>query len=66
MSPHELRTPLAIFRGYLETLIEHPDLPKDDVEKVLDSMQRNSNRLNSLVEDLLVLTRVESRHIEAD
>jgi two-component system phosphate regulon sensor histidine kinase PhoR len=63
---HELRTPLAIFRGYLETLIEHPGLPKEDVERVLDAMQRNSNRLNSLVEDLLVLTRVESRHIEAD
>jgi two-component system phosphate regulon sensor histidine kinase PhoR len=63
---HELRTPLAIFRGYLETLIEHPTLPKEDVRRVLDAMQRNSNRLNSLVEDLLVLTRLESRQIEAD
>jgi two-component system phosphate regulon sensor histidine kinase PhoR len=32
---------------------------------VFEAMQRNSNRLNSLVEDLLTLTRLESRHIQA-
>jgi len=58
---HELRTPLAIFRGYLETLIDNPGLPREDTVRVLESMQRNSNRLNSLVEDLLTLTRLESR-----
>ncbi len=61
---HELRTPLAIFRGYLETLIDNPKLPRADVAKVLDAMQRNSNRLNSLVEDLLTLTRLESRQVQ--
>ena len=62
---HELRTPLAIFRGYLETLIDNPGLPRADTVRVLESMQRNSNRLNSLVEDLLTLTRLESRHVRA-
>jgi two-component system phosphate regulon sensor histidine kinase PhoR len=62
---HELRTPLAIFRGYLETLIDHPNLPREDAVRVFEAMQRNSNRLNSLVEDLLTLTRLESRHIQA-
>ncbi len=61
---HELRTPLAIFRGYLETLIDNPKLPREDVTRVLDAMQRNSNRLNSLVEDLLTLTRLESRQVQ--
>jgi two-component system phosphate regulon sensor histidine kinase PhoR len=61
---HELRTPLAIFRGYLETLTDNPKLPREDVAKVLDAMQRNSNRLNSLVEDLLTLTRLESRQVQ--
>jgi two-component system phosphate regulon sensor histidine kinase PhoR len=61
---HELRTPLAIFRGYLETLIDNPKLPREDVAKVLEAMQRNSNRLNSLVEDLLTLTRLESRQMQ--
>jgi two-component system phosphate regulon sensor histidine kinase PhoR len=62
---HELRTPLAIFRGYLETLIDNPELPREDAIRVFEAMQRNSNRLNSLVEDLLTLTRLESRHLEA-
>jgi len=60
---HELRTPLAIFRGYLETLIDNPNLPREDAARVLEAMQRNSNRLNSLVEDLLTLTRLESRQV---
>jgi two-component system, OmpR family, phosphate regulon sensor histidine kinase PhoR len=63
---HELRTPLAVFRGYLETLIDNPKLPREDVARVLEAMQRNSNRLNSLVEDLLTLTRLESRRVTAE
>jgi two-component system phosphate regulon sensor histidine kinase PhoR len=61
---HELRTPLAIFRGYLETLIDNPGLPREDAAKMLEAMERNSNRLNSLVEDLLTLTRLEARQAE--
>jgi two-component system phosphate regulon sensor histidine kinase PhoR len=61
---HELRTPLAVFRGYLETLIDNPKLPRADAARVHEAMQRNSNRLNSLVEDLLTLTRLESRRVQ--
>ena len=61
---HELRTPLAIFRGYLETLMEHPDLPLEEKKRVFLAMRRHSERLNALVEDLLVLTRFESKQIE--
>ena len=61
---HELRTPLAVFRGYLETLIDNPELPREDAARVLGAMQRNSNRLNSLVEDLLTLTRLEARSVQ--
>ncbi|MCE0496597.1 MAG: ATP-binding protein [Methylacidiphilales bacterium] len=63
---HELRTPLAIFRGYLETLQDHPGLPPEEVQRMLETLQRHSNRLNSLVEDLLVLTRLEARQIQVD
>jgi two-component system phosphate regulon sensor histidine kinase PhoR len=45
-------------------LIDNPKLPREDVTRVLDAMQRNSNRLNSLVEDLLTLTRLESRQVQ--
>ncbi len=59
---HELRTPLAIFQGYLETLIETPDLDRPEVVEILNVLKRHSNRLNLLVEDLLILARLESRH----
>jgi two-component system, OmpR family, phosphate regulon sensor histidine kinase PhoR len=58
---HELRTPLAIFRGYLETLEDNPGLPQEEKERILETMKRHSDRLNALVEDLLVLTRLEAR-----
>ena len=46
---HELRTPLAIFRGFLETLRDHPELPPAEVKRILEAMQRHSERLNALV-----------------
>ena len=63
---HELRTPLAIFRGYLETLLDNPGLPPTEVKRMLEAMRRHSERLNALVEDLLVLTRFESKQIQIE
>jgi len=63
---HELRTPLAIFRGYLETLADNPEMPREDAQRILDTMKRHSDRLNALVEDLLILTRLESRQMETE
>ena len=63
---HELRTPLAIFRGYLETLMDNPDMPPADATRMLSTMRRHSERLNALVEDLLILTRFESKRIEME
>jgi two-component system phosphate regulon sensor histidine kinase PhoR len=58
---HELRTPLSIFHGYVETLLENPGLPAEEVENIFRILKRHSLRLNALVEDLLVLARLESR-----
>jgi two-component system phosphate regulon sensor histidine kinase PhoR len=60
---HELRTPLSIFRGYLETLSNQPDLSGEEGKRIFQVMKRHSDRLNSLVEDLLTLSRLESGHI---
>ncbi len=58
---HELRTPLSIFQGYVETLLDNPALPPTELEGIFRVLQRHSQRLNALVEDLLVLARLESR-----
>lgn len=57
---HELRTPLSIFRGYLETLLENPRQPPGELLRILETMERHSNRLSSLVEDVLSLAQLEA------
>ena len=55
---HELRTPLTVVHGYLEMLdpSEQPEWAP-----MLAEMQRQSGRMTQLVEDLLTLSRLESR-----
>jgi len=55
---HELRTPLTVLHGYLDMLdpAEQPEWAP-----MIDEMQRQSARMARLVEDLLTLSRLESR-----
>ena len=57
---HELRTPLSILRGYIETLLDSPKTPHEELVRILRVMERHSNRLELLVEDLLTLAQLES------
>src|SRR3712207_8672387 len=57
----ELRTPLASIRGYSElTRRTQPDLP-DEVRHSLSRIESEAIRMTSLVEDLLLLARLDSR-----
>ncbi|MCF3651405.1 sensor histidine kinase [Synoicihabitans lomoniglobus] len=58
---HELRTPLSVIKGYVETLVDgHHDMELSDRSRFLATIQRHTERLNSLLEDLLTLSRLES------
>jgi two-component system phosphate regulon sensor histidine kinase PhoR len=57
---HELRTPLSILRGYIETLLDSPKTPYEELTRILRVMERHSDRLELLVEDLLTLAELES------
>jgi two-component system, OmpR family, phosphate regulon sensor histidine kinase PhoR len=61
---HELRTPLSILRGYIETLLDSPKTPREELSRILRVMDRHSKRLESLVEDLLTLARLESGNLD--
>jgi two-component system phosphate regulon sensor histidine kinase PhoR len=63
---HELRTPLSILRGYLETLLENPKQPPAELLRIFEVMERHSNRLNLLVDDVLSLARLEGPGLELD
>ena len=55
---HEIKTPLTVLGGFVETL---RDLPLDETQRlhVLSMMQNQSDRMRHLVDDLLVLARLE-------
>jgi two-component system phosphate regulon sensor histidine kinase PhoR len=63
---HELRTPLAIFQGYVENLVDNPGMEAEQQAEVFAILQKHSTRLNLLVEDLLILARLEARTDELD
>ncbi len=63
---HELRTPLAIFQGYVETLQDSPEMSRSEQSGVFAILAKHSARLNALVEDLLVLARLEARTDELE
>ena len=58
---HELRTPLAVIKGYIETLVDDNEtMEGEDRLRFLETVQRHTERLNSLLDDLLTLSRLES------
>jgi two-component system phosphate regulon sensor histidine kinase PhoR len=57
---HELRTPLTVIGGFLETLSDMPDSDPATLRQFLPMMMEQSRRMQSLVEDLLALSRLEN------
>jgi two-component system phosphate regulon sensor histidine kinase PhoR len=57
---HELRTPLTAIRGYVETLLHTPPADPKDNQHFLAIIDRHSERLSRLTEDLLALSDLES------
>ena len=56
---HELRTPLTAIRGYVETLLHNPPPDAADTNQFLTIIDRHTERLSRLTEDLLVLSDLE-------
>ena len=57
---HELRTPLTVVKGYLETLQEMDDTP-DIYFKIFQKMAMQTDRMQFLIDDLLLLARLETK-----
>lgn len=58
---HELRTPLTVLKGYLETLVEI-DGGDTHYSKSFQNMAEQTERMNALIDDLLLLSRLETKH----
>ena len=58
---HELKTPITAIRGYVETLLDGAMDDEEEAENFLLIIERQSSRLDAIVDDLLTLARVEDR-----
>ncbi|TDE29282.1 HAMP domain-containing histidine kinase [Flavobacterium ranwuense] len=57
---HELQTPIAIFKGKLETLLQRDDVSEEQFE-ILGKLNDTTTRLNRLNKNLLLLSKIESK-----
>jgi two-component system phosphate regulon sensor histidine kinase PhoR len=57
---HELRTPLTVINGYLETLNESKTMDELRWRRAISQMLNQSHRMEALIKDLMVLSRLES------
>ncbi len=57
---HELKTPLTVLTGHLETILDYSEDLSAPLKKALKSMSNQTARMNNLVNDLLMLTRLDS------
>ena len=62
---HELRTPITAIKGAVETLLAGANENPEDCQRFLEIANRQSDRLNAIIEDLLSLSRLE-RDAESD
>jgi signal transduction histidine kinase len=62
---HELRTPLSSIRGYLEMLLDD-EFDAETSRRFLSVMQRNSDRLLRLIDDLLLVARLTEDGMQLD
>ncbi len=63
---HELKTPITAIKGYVETLLDGALDDEDNARRFLNIVVRQANRLDSIVDDLLILSRIEDREGKED
>ena len=63
---HEIKTPITAIKGFAETLLEGALDDRENARKFLETIKNHSERLNSLVSDLLTLSRIELGDVQID
>ena len=56
---HEIKTPITALKGFAETLLDGAIEDRENATRFLSMIKNHSERLNSLVDDLLTLSRIE-------
>ncbi|MEK7197453.1 MAG: ATP-binding protein [Nitrospirota bacterium] len=56
---HEIKTPITAIKGFADTLLEGALDDKENAVKFLETIKSNSERINSLVDDLMTISKIE-------
>ncbi|WP_370257876.1 phosphate regulon sensor histidine kinase PhoR [Marinobacter nauticus] len=57
---HEMRTPLTVISGYLETLVDHGEELPPKWHRAINTMAAQASRMEALITDLILLSRIET------
>ena len=63
---HELKTPLTVLNGYLELIDDDDNIDPLMWKKAMGAMRIQTNRMQSMVEQLLVLSKIETTQLASD
>ena len=64
VTSHEMRSPLAAIRGFTDTLRRRRlELSEEEMDKFLDVIAQQTDRLVRMVDDLLAMSRLEARTV---
>lgn len=56
---HELKTPITAIKGFADTLLEGALEDKENAVRFLQTIKSNSERINNLVDDLMIISKIE-------
>lgn len=65
VAAHELKTPVTVIKGYAELLLQHPPAGLESrAQKALDAINRQTDRINRLVLDLIEISRLQMGQLD--
>lgn len=61
---HDLKTPITSIQGYVETMMDAEDIPKENLEKYYKIIYNNAAYINKLIDDLFLFSKLDMQKLE--
>ncbi|MDD7795323.1 sensor histidine kinase [Clostridium sp. 'White wine YQ'] len=61
---HDLKTPITSIQGYIETMTDRNDLPKETIEKYHQIIYSNAGYMNKLIDDLFLFSKLDMQKLD--
>ena len=56
---HELKTPIGVIKGLVDTLVANPDMPEEQRKKFMLNMKNHTDRITNLIDDLTAISKLD-------